>query len=184
MKKIILVCLSLFMLLGCAVRYSVKKGYDFTKVKRIAVCEFSGTSVLANSGDIVADEFVLQMIEKGYNVIERSKVNLLIRERNLDSTDYGRLGKLLGVDAILTGSVTKYAEDASRMIYYTDSSGVLRSEATISRAVVGVSARLIDVNTGEVVWTARNDDEAFDIQNAVSFVVAGLLDSFKAIKLQ
>ena len=184
MKKLFVLLLVSLIFSGCAVRYSVKKGYDFTKIKRIAVCDFSGTSVFANSGDVVADEFVLQMIDKGYNVIERNKVNLLIRERNIDSADYGRLGKLLGVDAILTGSVTKYAEDAGRTFYYTDSSGNSRSDVSMSRAVVGVSARLIDVNTGEIVWTARNDDEAFDISNAVTFVVAGLLDSFKTIKLQ
>ena len=184
MKKIIILTLAALALFGCAVRYSVKKGYDFTKIKRIAVCDFSGSYSFANSGDVVADEFVLQMLEKGYNVIERNKVNLLIRERNLDSTDYSKLGKLLGVDAILTGSVSKYAEDAGRTVYSTDANGNARTEIAMSRAVVGVSARLIDVNTGEIIWTARNDDEAFDISNAVTFVVAGLLDSFKTIKLQ
>ncbi len=179
-----LLCLMAALLFGCAVRYSVKKGYDFTKIKRIAVCEFSGSSVFANSGDIIADEFVMQMIDKGYNVMERNKVNLLIRERNIDSSDYSKLGKLLGVDAILTGSVSKYSEDAGRTFYYTDSSGNTRADVSMSRAVVGVSARLIDVNTGEIVWSARNDDEAFDLSNAVTFVVAGLLDSFKTIKLQ
>ncbi len=184
MKNIFIMLIIALLFTGCAVRYSVKKGYDFTKIKRIAVCEFSGNSVFANSGDIVADEFVMQMIDKGYNVMERNKVNLLIRERNLDSSDYSRLGKLLGVDAILTGSVSKYSEDAGRTFYYTDSSGNTRTDVSMSRAVVGVSARLIDVNTGEIVWTARNDDEAFDVANAVTFVVAGLLDSFKTIKLQ
>src|ERR1035437_902799 len=119
------ICLS-----GCGLtNLAIKKGYDFTKIKRIAIVDFSSTSGFRNSGDAVADEFVLQLMKRDISVIERNKLNAILTEQNLgqsgrlDPDTVKKIGKILGVDAILTGSVIKYKEEQDQQVYTTDLSG-------------------------------------------------------------
>ena len=186
MKKLSIALIALILLASsCSVRYTIKKDYDFSKIKRLAVINFSGNSSFRNSGEVVADEFVMQMIGKGYNVIERNKLDVLLREKSLsDQSDYKQIGRLLGVDAIITGSVVKYHENMEQTVYTTDSTGRTTSQIIMTQAEVELSARMIDAATGEIVWTARNGDVAFELSDAVGYAASGLIDSLKNINLK
>ncbi|MEI7904546.1 MAG: CsgG/HfaB family protein [Candidatus Firestonebacteria bacterium] len=186
MKKYIFALTAVMLLASaCAVKYTMKKDYDFSKIKRIAVINFSDNSGFRNSGEVVADEFVMQMIGKGYNVIERNKIEVLLRERQIaDLSDYKQIGRLLGVDAIITGSVIKYHENMEQTVYFTDSTGKMTSQIIMTQAEVEISARMIDAATGEIVWTARNGDVAFELSDAVGYCVSGVIDVLKNLKLK
>lgn len=181
--KFIIIGIIISVFCGCAYQQvAIKKGYDFSKIKRVAVVGFSGYSNFRNSGDVVADEFIMQLINKGFSVIERSRIDVLMRERQIrqmDSETAKDIGKILGVDVIITGSVIKYVEDNKSTVYNTDSDGRMTSQITMSEARSEITARMIDVQSGEIVWTSRNQDVAFDIADAVSYTVSGLLSTLK-----
>lgn len=182
-KYITIAILIIAVISGCAYQQvAMKKDYDFTKIKRVAVVGFAGYSGFRNSGDVVADEFIMQLLNKGMSVIERSRIDVLMRERQIrqmDSETAKDIGKILGVDVVITGSVVKYVEDNKSIIYNTDKDGRTTSQITMSEARTEIYARMIDVQSGEIVWTSRNHDVALDIADAVSYTVSGLLSTLK-----
>jgi hypothetical protein len=84
-----------------------------------------------------------------------------------DASSAARLGRILGVDAIVIGSITQFGRDdkstgvaggaLSRVTGRFGIGGVKRTE---SKAVVGISARMVDTETAEVLATARGLGES------------------------
>lgn len=147
--------------------------------KRIAVLNFEyGTvrsyvaSIFGTDQDVgkgIADLIVEKLVEDGtYSVIERRAVDKIIAEQNFsnsdraDSTTAAQIGRILGVDAIVMGSITQFGRDdkstglgggaLSRVTGRYGLGGVKRSE---SKAVVGISARMVDTQTAEILATAQ-----------------------------
>jgi curli biogenesis system outer membrane secretion channel CsgG len=117
MKKInigIMISFAISMLLSsCAVESVVlKPGYDFKQIKRVAVIDFSDAAYSPNSGSLVSDLFVKYMLKTGYNVVERNELAAILREHQLsvqgilNGEQVKEFGKISGVDAIITGSIS------------------------------------------------------------------------------
>lgn len=171
---------------GCSsARFSISKEYNFSGIKRIAVTGFSSHLDYRNSGEAVADEFLTQLMGKGFKVIERNKINAILGEQQLassgklDPETIKRAGKLLGVDVILTGSVVKYVEDRKTLVYFTDKDGNTTSQSQLQQAEISISARLFDVESGEVVWSGSDRDSGFEIGDAIYSAVYSLVSSIK-----
>jgi TolB-like protein len=107
----------------------------------VAVVEFTDLQGnVTDFGRFLAEELVTRLgdLEK-FKVIERQLLNKIIAEQKLsltglvDPASAKQLGKILGVDAIVAGSVTNLAQS------------------------VRVNARLISTETGEVFATAAAD---------------------------
>src|SRR4051795_4350306 len=96
--------------------------------KRVAVMNFdyatvqSGVQAIfgANQdiGKGIADLLVDQLVNDGtYSVIERKMLDKIVAEQNMsnsdrfDSNSAAKIGKLLGVDAIIVGSITQFGRD-------------------------------------------------------------------------
>lgn len=81
---------------------------DLQKVKRIAVV-IGTESHLAN---IMADNIALELMNLGFQVIERASLNKILSEHELgmtgllDTVTVAKAGKILGVDAVVLGNVT------------------------------------------------------------------------------
>ncbi len=147
--------------------------------KRVAILNFEyGTvrsfvaSIFGTDQDVgkgIADLIVEKLVEDGtYSVIERRAVDKIIAEQNFsnsdraDSTTAAQIGRILGVDAIVMGSITQFGRDdkstgvgggaLSRVTGRYGLGGVKRTE---SKAVVGISARMVDTQTAEVLATAQ-----------------------------
>jgi len=99
-----------------------------TKKKRVAVIDFDygtvsswstayfGTNVDVGKG--IADMLVTNLVKGGvYSVVERKMLDKILAEQNFSQSDRAnnataaRLGKILGVDAIIVGSVTQFGRD-------------------------------------------------------------------------
>ncbi len=86
--------------------------YNVSDLKRLAVVNFTGPG---NVGDIVADKFTNQLWATNYfSVLERKELQKILEEHALqmsgvvnDSTIV-EFGRILGVDALVVGSVTAY----------------------------------------------------------------------------
>ena len=186
---IILVLLLIISQVGCAPYAVIKEDYDFSKIKRVGVLDFSSGygEESYNSGSGVADEFVRQLMMKGVDVVERQRLNSILREYNLmirgkvDLNDETRnkIKKIFGVDALITGTVIKYLPDRKDIIYFRDEDGEIKNRIFLIDAEVGISARMIDVETGLIIWSSSYTSSSLDVEGAVNYVVSVLLDSLK-----
>jgi len=146
--------------------------------KRVAVMDFEYGTVHSNVAAIfgtdvdigkgINDMLVDRLVNDGkYSVIERKALDKLIAEQNFSNSDRAdpmsaaKIGKLLGVNAIIIGSITQFGrDDKSTTVggggigrrFGFGGGGVKQSDA---KAVVQITARLIDVNTGEILASAQ-----------------------------
>ncbi|MEQ1949331.1 MAG: CsgG/HfaB family protein [Bryobacteraceae bacterium] len=170
MKKLILVS---------ALLASALYGQD---KKRVAVMNFDygtvSTSVVqiwGSNQDIgkgISDMIVDRLVNGGkYSVIERKALDKLMAEQNFSNSDRAdpssaaKLGKLLGVDAIIIGSITQFGrDDKSTNIGGLGAAagrfgigGIGKKE---SKAIVQVTARLVNVETGEILASMAGKGES------------------------
>jgi len=137
---------------------------------RVAVIEFKNKADNQwwwHGGAAAAqDVFVTELVKSGkFRVVEREQLEALMKEKGLtlsgdvDPSTAVRVGKLLGVNYLLTGAVTEYgAEDKGAhggSFRGLPSFGVHKKTFTAA-----LNARLIDTSTGEIVWAdeARSED--------------------------
>ena len=161
---------------------------------QIAVLGFGNRSGARSVQDVfvteIQDVFVTELVKTGkFRVVEREQLDARMRSNNLtlggdvDPATAVRVGKLLGVNYVMTGTVNEYGE--------TDR----RARRGGRRFNAAVSARLIDTSTGEITWAdeARSnvsvggfgggvdDDRMFD--RAMKPCVRQLTDSLKGARL-
>jgi curli biogenesis system outer membrane secretion channel CsgG len=150
--------------------------------KRVAIFDFdyatvhSGIAAIFGSdidvGKGVSDLLVTTLVKDGsYSVIERNALDKILAEQNFSNSDRAnpasaaRLGKMLGVDAIVVGSVTQFGTEtkntnlggAGGALGGFGIGGVGRKN---SKAIVGLTARIVDVDTGEILAVAEGKGES------------------------
>ncbi|MGI4757607.1 MAG: CsgG/HfaB family protein [Janthinobacterium lividum] len=112
-------------------------------------------------------------------VVERSALDRVLKEQNLsnsdrlDNTTAARIGKIVGVDAILIGSVTQFVgsskETAGSKVWALANRGSGDQPHRMQTKVsVVLSARLIDVNTGVVIANAQGEGAAENLELQVN----------------
>lgn len=146
---------------------------------RIAVLEFKNKADNQwwwhGGAEAAQDVFVTELVKSGkFRVVEREQLEALMREKGLtlsgdvDPSTAVKVGKLLGVNYLLTGAVTEYGvTDKSA---HGRSVGRLPGFSAGKRSfVAALNARLIDTSTGEIVWA----DEASAEESSVKVNVGG-----------
>ena len=166
---------------GCVPRVAIRSDYDFTGIRRVGVLNFVNYLSFENSGSAVADEFVRQLVMEGYDVVERGRIDELLREEKLSPAEISgeeaqKLGKRLGIDVLISGTVTRYLPEVNDYIYFQDENGDIKYQTFLKEAGVGVSVRMIDVKTGLVVWADSYDYQSFSIRNAIQQTVSAMLN--------
>jgi curli biogenesis system outer membrane secretion channel CsgG len=163
--------------------------------KRVAVMNFEYATVRSQVSAIfgtdedigkgIADLIVEKLVQSGqYSVIERKALDKIMAEQNLSNSDRfdantaAKIGRLLGVDAMIMGSITQFGRDdkstgvgggaLSRVSGRFGVGGVKRSEA---KAVVGISARMVNIETAEILNTAKGIGES--VRTGTSLLGAG-----------
>ena len=96
-----------------------------------------------------------------FRVFERAKLDLLLQEQNfqnfsglVDQTTAVKLGKMIGVDVILTGSLTN--------ISFASGGGIKIGPLNVKKSSVKVvmTIRIIDVTTGEILFSTVQEEKA------------------------
>jgi curli biogenesis system outer membrane secretion channel CsgG len=163
--------------------------------KRVAIMDFDYATVRSESASIfgtdqdigkgICDLIVEKLVQSGnYSVIERKALDKILAEQNFSNSDRAdansaaKIGRVLGVDAIIIGSITQFGRDdkstgvgggaASRVTGRFGLGGVKRSEA---KAVVAISARMINTDTAEILATAKGIGES--VRKGTSLLGAG-----------
>lgn len=144
----------------------VAEGVDWSKHRQVAIVEFKGTGNNAGSGDLLANYVQGQLIKRGFKVIERNRVNELLKEQAFQASDYSskenaaQIGKILNVTAIIVGQVTTFTNEPRTETYTTggfyDSKGkwIPQRDHTdnYNYCAVGATLKLIDVESGEILY--------------------------------
>jgi len=123
---------------------------------RIAVMNFENNSQWSwwgdNLGEAAADEFVTQLFQSGkFSVIEREQINAILSEQDFGQSGRVRadqaaeIGRILGVQVILTGSITKFSINEK-------GGGIGGFGVKYAEADSAVDVRLINVNTAEILY--------------------------------
>jgi curli biogenesis system outer membrane secretion channel CsgG len=150
--------------------------------KRVAVLDFDYATVHSYVTDIwgsdvdigkgIADMLVTELVRNGtYSVIERKQLDRVLGEQNFqqsgraDASTAARLGRLLGVDAIIIGSITQFGRDDKKLgvgaggvrVGGIGLGGIGRRSA---KAVVAIDARIVSIETAEILGVAQGKGES------------------------
>jgi curli biogenesis system outer membrane secretion channel CsgG len=161
--------------------------------KRVAVLDFDyGTvrsyvsAIWGSDQDVgkgIADMLVQKLVQDGkYRVIERKALDKILAEQNFsnsdraDSATAAKIGKVLGVDAIIIGSITKFGRDDKSVGgggggYGLGRFGLGGVQKRDAKAVCGITARMVDTSTGEILAAVTGDGESK--RGGVSLIGAG-----------
>jgi curli biogenesis system outer membrane secretion channel CsgG len=158
--------------------------YAQSPKKRIAVFDFDYAAVQSNASAIfgtrqdvgkgIADILVDRLVSDGrYSVIERKAIAKIMAEQNFSNSDRvdansaAKLGRILGVDAIVMGSITQFGrDDQNRSVSGTAFGGIAGRYGLggvgqkKAKAVVGISARLVSTETAEILTVASGKGES------------------------
>ncbi len=159
MKKlflVIMVGIVCITVLSCAPRIAIRKDYDFSKIKRVAILPFEPTN--SSMATLACDYFTTELMKSNmFEIIERAQLKKVLKEYDIseenfyDKSTFDKIAKIFGVDAVIVGSGT---------VSYT--SGNI------------ISVRLVDIETGIVVWSGTS--------SRLKGLVKGLVRKMKAVQ--
>jgi curli biogenesis system outer membrane secretion channel CsgG len=165
--------------------------------KRVAVLNFdygtvqnSVTAIFGTNQDVgkgISDLLVQKLVEDAkFSVIERNALDKVLAEQNFSNSDRGdpttaaKIGRVLGVDAIIMGTVTQFGRDdksttvggaGAATSALTRGFGLGGLKKSQSKAVVAVTARLVDTSTGEILSAVTGNGES--TRSGTSLLSAG-----------
>ncbi len=143
--------------------------FDYGTVHRDVYSLF-GSDIDVGKG--ISDMLVTYLVKDGtYSVIERKALDKILAEQNFSNSDRAnptsaaRIGKMLGVDAIIVGSVTEFGgENKNTKVGGAGGRfggfGVGGFGHKSSKATVGIDARIVDTTTGEILAVATGKGES------------------------
>ena len=177
-------CLLWILLLVIAIPVFAQSGTNPppARKKRIAVLDFDYATVKTNSaalfgsdvdvGKGITDLLVKYLVKDGtYSVIERQALDKIMAEQNFSNSDRAnpasaaKLGKLLGVDAIIVGAITQFGNE-TKNTNIGGAGGALGGFGLggfghkKSKAIVSIDARIIDIDTAEILGVADGKGES------------------------
>lgn len=147
----LLIALSFFM--GCVAQSRNINQQETSKIKKVAVFPFYNISGRKEAGKIIANIFVAEIFKDGRYYVEEpgNILQFIIQERidTLGEIQIERLkilNKRFGIDAVIIGTVEEFDE--------------ARGGGAIP--AVSIFARMIEANSGQLVWSAQNRKKGDD----------------------
>jgi len=122
---------------GCATGKGesyTRAGYDFGQLNKVAIVEVSGAVAGDAAKNQIGDFFAMELLKRGYTVVERAKVQALLKEQEFQASDIttdegaAKAGKVLNVPAVVIISIPTYKEE------------------------MNMTAKMIDVEDGSILW--------------------------------
>jgi curli biogenesis system outer membrane secretion channel CsgG len=150
--------------------------------KRIAIIDFDYGTVRSSSAALfgtdvdvgrgICDLLVKYLVKDGtYTLIERRALDKILAEQNFSTSDRAnpataaKIGQILGVDAIIVGSITTFGNDTKNTKVGGAGGGfggfgVGGFSHKKSKAIVAIDARAIDTSTAEILAVAEGKAES------------------------
>jgi curli biogenesis system outer membrane secretion channel CsgG len=145
--------------------------FDYATVRSSVAAIFGGD---ADVGKGIADLMVTRLVNDGvYSVIERKALDKIINEQNFSNSDRAnpdtaaKIGRVLGVEAIIVGSITQFGRDDKSLGVGGGALGGVTGRFGLggvgkrqAKAVVGINARMVNTETGEILAVAEGKGES------------------------
>jgi curli biogenesis system outer membrane secretion channel CsgG len=150
--------------------------FDYGTVQTTSAAVF-GTNVDVGKG--ITNLLVTGLVKDGnFSVIERQVMDKILAEQNFsnsnraDPNSAARIGKLLGVDAIVVGTITEFGNETKKTNLGGGGGnwggfglgGVGHSN---SKANVSITARIINIDTGEIMAVADGTGQSARSSNSL-----------------
>lgn len=166
-----LMTLTLLFLIGCASTYEVKETEGITyketeeikgPKRKVAVIDFENKTRYGERrlGEAVSDILITELSKSNrFILVEREKFDELIEEQEFERSEYfapdqqAKTGRMLGLNAIVTGSVSQFG-------IHTEGSNCLLWSTKRQVASATVDVRIVDVETGEISYSETGSGEA------------------------
>lgn len=202
-KKWILIIFILAVFSGCATgpRVAINRKFDFSKIQRVAVVTFAGPV-----GEAAADFLAQELLSAGVQVVERQRIEVLMKEEKLtidgflDPDTVKKIGKKLGIDAVFIGTISGFAPSQSYVVSTRESSlglpipiggktaystgivpGVPDSAVVTSTTYIDVAARMVDIETGALLWAASMNYEGTNVSSVLQDIAIDFVKSLKQV---
>jgi curli biogenesis system outer membrane secretion channel CsgG len=150
---------------------------------KVAVLDFNYATVMSASqavfgtnvdiGKGISDMLINELVNDGtYRVIERNQIDKILNEQNFsnsnraDATTAAKIGHILGVDAVITGDITQFGRDdqnknvGGMLGKWGAGYGLGGVGTQKAKAVVAITARMIDTSSGEILASASGKGES------------------------
>jgi hypothetical protein len=153
------VLLTAVMVAGCASSSGesyAAAGYNFANLDKVAIVEVTGRIYGEAAKNQVANLFTMELMKKGYSVVERSQIKQILKEQEFQSSDLtsaegrAKVKEIFNVPAIMVIDIPKYGNEKMSM-----------------------SAKLLDVQTAEVLWIGTGEGSTGKTAATVFGAVAG-----------
>jgi len=143
--------------------------FDYGTVQTASAAAF-GTNIDVGKG--ITDLLVKYLVQDGtYSVIERQVLDKILAEQNFSNSDRAnptsaaKIGKLLGVDAIIVGAVTQFGNETKNTGVGGGGGGwggfgLGGFHHSNSKAIVNIDARIVDIDTAEILGVAEGHGES------------------------
>src|SRR5579872_3693000 len=148
---------------GCAPSTSVKQKETMTidKTKgmvglkrRVGVVDFQNKTAYGQNrlGTSASDILITELAKSGkFIVVERDKINAIMAEQKLgmsgaiDPNTAAQVGKILGLNAIVTGAISQFGADTEGSEYL-----ITQSKSQVVKCTVDI--RVVDAETGQILY--------------------------------
>jgi len=155
--------LALTMTTACAPGRSVKQKETMTidapkgmvsLKRRVGVVDFDNKTKYgeARLGSSATDVLITELTKSGkFIVVERSKLDSIMSEQKLgmsgaiDASTAAKVGKILGLNAIVTGSISEFGSQTEGSEYL-----IAQSKRQVVKATVDI--RVVDAETGQILY--------------------------------
>lgn len=143
--------------------------FDYGTVRSAVQAYFGSDQDVGKGISLLLEEKLVN--DAKYRVIDRNSLDKILKEQNFSNSDRAdpssaaKIGRILGVSAIITGTITQFGRDDKHEgvggggygLGKFGLGGVGKNE---SKAVVNVTAKLIDINTAEILAVATGSGES------------------------
>jgi len=155
-----------------------RPGINLRQYERIGVLQFSSPLIEASAGIATSDIVGFELLKKGYMVVERARIDRVLTEQGLgltgaiDESTAAEIGKILGVQALIMGSVGTYKTTSRPLI-------AGNVYATIVDSSASITLKLIDIRDATVVWAGQGSCTVKKVNNPVIPLRATIVECLK-----
>lgn len=140
----------LIFIYGCGgTEHYARPETDIINIKRVAVLPMENFTSDEYAGEKVRRLVITELLLKGIDVIEPGEVTRVLRESNIRSlgsikiTDIQNIGKTLGVEAVMMGSVEAFGISRGILVSYPE---------------VTINLLLLEASSGSIIWSIRHTE--------------------------
>lgn len=146
---ILTICFLLTFIYGCGrgPKYYLRPDFDIKNIKKIAVLPFENFTSNEYAAEKIRRAVIIELLTRGIDVIEPGEVLKTLIELKLSSISsipgatIQDIGKTLGVEAVLAGSVGAFGISRGISVYYPE---------------VSLKLTLLDTAKGNIIWSVTH----------------------------